>query len=70
MCGLLWRVVVLLPGLTLFFLQQVAEDFDVVTRARLERQVKRGGLVADPVTGGTIWLNPAGVFVDGGLDAP
>jgi hypothetical protein len=46
------------------------EDFDVVTRARLEHPVKRGGLVADPVTGRAIWLSPAGVFVERGLVTP
>jgi hypothetical protein len=43
------------------------EDFDVVTQARLEHPVKRGGLMADPVTGRAIWLSPAGVFVERGL---
>jgi DNA-binding beta-propeller fold protein YncE len=46
------------------------EDFDVVTRARFEYPVERGGLAADPITGIAMWLSPAGVFVERGLVAP
>ena len=37
-------------------------DYRVVRQLGLEYSVERGGLAADPRTGGAIWLGPTGVF--------
>ena len=45
------------------------EEFEVGSQLRLEHQVGRGGLAADPATGRTLWVSSAAFFVEGELAA-
>jgi DNA-binding beta-propeller fold protein YncE len=44
------------------------EDFSVAILAQLGKQVRRGGLVADPATGRVFWIDPAGLSAAGGFE--